>query len=116
MPPFKFSKYQFVSALTEDGSLGRVFLSERERFPFRDFSDNRSHIVREGDSLFTLAHRFFKGLPRPSGLWWVIADFQPEPIHDPTIQLDLGRVLFVPSVRTVVEEVFSESRVAEATP
>ena len=116
MPPFKFSKYQFVSALTESGATGRLFLAERERFRFRNFSDNRSHIVREGDTLFTLAHRFFKGLPRPAGLYWIIADFQPDPIHDPTIQLGLGRVLFIPSTRTVREEVFNESRIAEATP
>lgn len=116
MPPFRFSRYQFVSALTEEGGTGRLFLAERQRFSFRDFSDNRTHIVREGDSLFTLAHRFFQGLPRPAGLWWVIADFQPEVVHDPTITLSLGRVLFIPSVRTVVEEIFSEGRATEATP
>jgi len=40
----------------------------------------------------------------------VIADFQPDPVHDPTLSLDLGRVLFIPSVRVVTEEVFAEAR------
>jgi hypothetical protein len=44
----------------------------------------------------------------------VIADFQADPIHDPTLSLALGRELAIPSVRTVVEEVFSESRRDEA--
>ena len=116
MPPFRFSRYQFVSALTEEGGAGRLFLAERQKFSFREFTDNRTHTVREGDSLFTLAHRFFRGLPRPSGLWWVIADFQPEVIHDPTVKLALGRTLIIPSVRTVLEEVFNEARATEATP
>ena len=116
MPPFRFSRYQFTSALTSEDGSGKLFLAGREKFPFRNLSDNRTHIVGEGDTLFTLAHRFFQGTPRPAGLWWVIADFQPEVIHDPTISLDLGRVLFIPSVRTIIEEVFSEARATEATP
>jgi len=93
-----------------------LILTEPERFFFREFDDNRSHTVRRGDTLFTLAHRFFTGIPRPSGLWWVIADFQPDPIHDPTLDLEEGRTLFIPSVRTVREEIFSEDRAGEATP
>ncbi len=115
MPPFRFSRFQFTAALNDEDS-DILFLTDREVFGFRQLSDNRTHIVREGDTLFTLAHRFFKGLPRPSGLWWLIADYQPQPIHDPTIALTLGRVLFIPSLRTVIEEVFNESRTEEATP
>jgi hypothetical protein len=85
-------------------------------YRLRALSDNRQHIVKEGDTLFSLAGRYFAPLPRPAGLWWVIADFQPDPIHDPTLALEVGRVLVVPSVRTVVEEVFSEKRRQEAAP
>jgi hypothetical protein len=46
----------------------------------------------------------------------VIADFQPDPIHDPTLELEPGRVLVIASLRTVLEEIFSESRREEATP
>lgn len=81
-----------------------------EPFRFKAFEDNREHVVREGDSLFTLAGQYFEREPRACGLWWVIADFQPEPIHDPTLALEVGRVLMIPSMRTLTEEVFSERR------
>ena len=40
----------------------------------------------------------------------MIADFQPGPIHDPTLALDVGRALVIPSVRVVTEEILSEQR------
>jgi hypothetical protein len=114
MPPRRFSRHTFTSAVKDDE--GRLFLTEREPFRFRSLPDNRQHVVKEGETLFSLAGRYFAPLPRPAGLWWVIADFQPDPIHDPTVALEPGRVLVVPSIRTVQEEVFSETRRAEATP
>jgi hypothetical protein len=108
MPPRRFSRYSFSAAVLDDA--GRLFLTEREPFRFRSLPDTRQHVVQAGDTLFSLAGRYFAPLPRPSGLWWVIADFQPEPIHDPTLALDLGRVVFIPSVRVITEEVFAEAR------
>jgi hypothetical protein len=113
MPPRRFSRYSFSAAV--QGDAGRLFLTEREPFRFRSFSDNRQHVVQQGDTVFSLAGRYFAPLPRPSGLWWVIADFQPEPIHDPTLALDLGRLLFIPSIRVITEEVFAEARRQEAS-
>lgn len=114
MPPRRFSRYTFSAAVMDDEE--RLFLTDREPFRFRPLSDNRQHVVREGDTLFSLAGRYFASLPRPAGLWWVIADFQPEPVHDPTLSLELGRLVVVPSVRTLVEEVFSEKRRVESAP
>jgi hypothetical protein len=108
MPPRRFSRYSFSAAVLDDG--GRLFLTEREPFRFRSLPDNRQHVVQQGDTLFSLAGRYFAPLPRPAGLGWVIADFQPAPIHDPTLALDLGRVVFLPSVRVITEEVFAETR------
>ena len=113
MPPRRFSRFSFSAAVLDDA--GRLFLTEREPFRFRSFPDNRQHVVQQGDTLFSLAGRYFAPLPRPSGLWWVIADFQPEPIHDPTLALDLGRVVFIPSVRVITEEVFAEARRQETS-
>jgi hypothetical protein len=113
MPPRRFSRYSFSAAVLDD--TGRLFLTEREPFRFRSLSDNRQHVVQQGDTVFSLAGRYFAPLPRPSGLWWVIADFQPEPIHDPTLALDLGRLLFIPSIRVITEEVFAEARRQEAS-
>lgn len=114
MPPRMWSRHQFTSGVTDDD--GAWFLNDRERFPFRDYRDNRVHVVREGDTLFSLAGIYFRGLTRPCGLWWVIADFQPDPIHDPTLALQPGRALFIPSTRTVVEDVFNRRRYVEAPP
>ena len=114
MPPRRFSRYTFSAAVLDDEE--RLVLTDREPFRFRPLPDNRQHVVKEGDTLFSLAGRYFASLPRPAGLWWVIADFQPEPVHAPTLGLELGRLVVVPSVRTLVEEVFSESRRAESAP
>jgi len=108
MPPRRYSRYTFATAQADDD--GRLMMYGAEPYRYRAFSDNREHVVSEGDALWTLADRYFAGLPRPAGLWWVIADFQPTPIHDPTIALDLGTVIVIPSIRTVTEEIFSERR------
>jgi hypothetical protein len=106
--PRRFSRYTFATALRDaDGDL---VLYGDEPYRFRNFEDNREHVVREGDTLFSLAAQYFLGVPRPDGLFWVIMDFQPEPIHDPTIELAVGRVLIIPSLRTLQEEIFSARR------
>lgn len=114
MPPRRFSRYSFTSAISDSNA--KRYLTEPEPFLFRAIQDTRVHIVQEGETLWTLAAKFYKGLPRPAGFWWVIADFQPDPIIDPTLELQRGRSLFIPSIRTVVEDVFADSRRAEATP
>lgn len=108
MPPRRFSRFTFSAAVLDD--TGQLLLTEREPYRFRALADTRQHVLQQGDTLFTLAGRYFAPLPRPAGLWWIIADFQPEPIHDPTLALDLGRLLFIPSVRVITEEIFSEAR------
>lgn len=108
MPPRRFSRHTFTRAFTDDD--GNLLLSDPEPFRFKVFDDNRFHVVKDGDSLFSLAAKYFRGVSRPAGLWWVIADFQPEPIHDPTVKLESGKVVVIPSLRTVFEEVFSEQR------
>ena len=75
-----------------------------------DLADNRTHGVVSSDSLFSLAGKYFAPLPRACGFWWVIADFQPDPIVDPTLALDIGRLLYIPSTRVVTDVVLGESR------
>lgn len=108
MPPRRFSRYEFTEGIRDAG--GQLFLTDREPFRFRPLPDSRVHDVQEGESLFSLAGRFFRPRPRAAGLWWIIADFQPDPIQDPSVPLELGRRLFVPSLRTVDEEILSEKR------
>ena len=111
MPPRFLSRHTFTigTALTDEDD-ERLFLTDRDLFAFRQLNDNRSHVVVAGDTLFSLAGKYFRGLPRPAGLWWVIADYQPQPYHDPTIELPVGAVLVIPSPRTVEQLVFSETR------
>lgn len=113
MPPRKYSRHQFTCGLHYGR---RLLLADRERFAYRNYRDNRVHVVKEGDTLWHLAGRYFDGVPRACGLWWIIADFQPNPIHDPTLALQPGTTLIIPSLRTVVEEVFNTKRQREARP
>jgi len=108
MPPRRFSRHTFTRSFEDTN--GFFQLSEREPFRFQSFDDNRQHIVADGDTVFNLAGRFFASFDRPSGLWWIIADFQTDPIIDPTIALEIGRTLAIPSLRVIVEEIFSEAR------
>lgn len=99
MPPRRFSRYEFTAAV-RDGQ-GRLLLTEREPIRFRALPDNILHVVREGDTLFVLAARYYRPKPRAAGFWWVIADFQPDPILDPTLTLRIGRELVIPSLVTL---------------
>lgn len=101
MPPRAGSRYAF-SLGVRDGA-GRLFLTEREPFRYRELPDMRQHVVVDGDTLFHLAGRYFAPLPRACRYWWVIADFQPEPLIDPTLLLDPGRRLFIPSTRALTD-------------
>jgi len=111
MPPRKYSRHLFTLGIKNaDDSKERVFLTDRSRYFFRVLPDNRQHVVIEGDSLFNLAGRYFSPISRACGIWWIIADFQPEPIHDPTLKLARGRLMIIPSLATVLAEIFSVSR------
>jgi hypothetical protein len=108
MPPQAGSRYLFCEAYAD--ARGRRMLSERVPFRFQAFADSRVHVVEEGDSLFTLAGRYFAPLPRACGFWWVIADFQPDPIFDPTLLLVPGTRICVPSVRVLTDVILAEAR------
>lgn len=108
MPPGLLSRYSLCTASLDDADA--LVLSEPEPFRFVDLSDNRQYVVQDGDSYFSIAGRFFKPLARASGFWWVIIDFQPVPIIDPTVPPAPGTVLVIPSVRTVTELIVNEAR------
>jgi len=112
MPPGEISRHLLTDGITDEDT-NDLFLAPREPYRFRNLSDTRTHEVRQGDTLFTLAGTFFAPTPRACGLWWVIADFQPDPVFDPTLELTPGVVLYIPSLRTVLEKVLSEERRGE---
>lgn len=108
MPPRSHSRHLFTQGIRDER--GRLFLSERTPFNFRELSDTRRHTVVQGDTLWSLAGRYFAPLPRACGFWWAIADFQPEPILDPTDPLSEGRVLFIPSIRALTDVILRRPR------
>lgn len=113
MPPRALSRHVFTRAIKDVDE--RTILTDRKPYRFADLFDNRFHVVQEGDSLFTLAGKYFSSFERPAGLWWIIADFQPDPIHDPTLKLESGTTVVVPSERAVREEVFNGARRQETS-
>ncbi len=108
MPPRAGSRHTFCfGVLDEDG---RRLLTEREPYRYRDLPDNREHRVVEGDTLWGLAGLYFAPLPRACGFWWAIADFQPDPLVDPTLDLEPGRRVVIPSTRLLTDVILGESR------
>lgn len=89
---------------------GRRFLGPRPRFGYRPLPDNREHPIRGGERLWHVSQLSFPDHPRAGALYWVIADFQPEPILDPTILLPEGHRLVIPSVRTLETLILATDR------
>lgn len=108
MPPRANSRYRHCRGILDED--GNTLLTEREPFGFRRFADTLEHRVVEGDSLWGLAAQYYAALERPAGYWWVLADFQPEPIVDPTLALEVGRVLMIPSLRVLTDVILGDRR------
>jgi hypothetical protein len=108
MSAHALSRYRWSSIFVDEAN--RRFFGPRPRFEYQDLPDNKIHTVREGERLWHVAQIHFRGFARAGNLWWVIADFQPQPIHDPTLALEPGTYLVVPSLRTVEGLVFTADR------
>lgn len=108
MAPRAGSRHSFCLGVLDPE--GRRLLTEREPFRYRELPDNRQHRVVEGDTLWGLAGLYFAPLPRACGFWWAIADFQLDPIVDPTVGLEVGRVLVIPSTRVLSDVILGEVR------
>lgn len=115
MPPRNFSRHIFSTALSTPE--GNRELTLPDPYAFASFDDTRRHVVQQGDNLQSIAARYYEGFNRPESLWWIVGEFQPDPIFDPTVELEVGRVILVPSLRTVYDSAFSEERreIAEVT-
>jgi len=99
------SRYRFCTVLGGNGATS--YLDEREPFRFRDEPDNRFHTARDGDTWWGLAWKFFAGFPNKALLWWLLCEFQPEAVVDPTIRIEAGRIVAIPSERLIRTQVFS---------
>lgn len=105
---FANSRYRYCTEYQDDD--GNYYLDEREPFRYQDVSDNRFHTVIDGDTWWGLAHLYFSGYTRQCGLWWLLCEYQPTPVIDPTLRLEPGDVIVIPPMRMVRMEVFSSER------
>jgi len=99
------SRYKHSIALQDEN--GAIFLDIRPRMLYMGGYDEILHEVVLGDTLHNLAQRYYGAFPEPAGLWWTIAEFQPEPINDPTVRLEPGTWLVIPSVDTIQQWLMS---------
>jgi len=100
---FEDSRYVLSDLFVDSQS--RVYLGPRERFFFEDLDDVIPHTVREGDTWHSLAHQYYgRALSAEVNLWWALADFQPEPVLDPTLVLAAGTIVLIPPIRVMQEE------------
>jgi hypothetical protein len=104
MPPHSRSRYLASFGLRDSND--KIFLTERKPFRFdATLKGTRRHIVAQGERLWHLAYRYFKPYPNAEHLWWVIAEFQPIPIRDLTLDLEVGSIIYIPSVRVLQERI-----------
>ncbi len=118
--PSYFSRYRFCSAI-QDGQ-GRLYFTSPEPFEYVDLPDNRLLTTIGTETWETIADQHFASLApqlaligmEPSHLAWVLQDFQPDPAPDAafdgTLRIPGNTKLVLPSLSTVLERVFNESR------
>lgn len=106
----EYSRYRYCTVLSAADSHETKYLDEREPFRFQDETDNRFYTAVDGDTWWGLCHKFFPSFPRKAGLWWLLCEFQPEPVIDPTLAIQPGTQIVIPSERLVRTQVFNRER------
>jgi hypothetical protein len=101
------SRYAYsIGKIDNDGI---TYLTDPEPFPY----DNKlpgtiKHVVADGETIWTIARKYYSSIKNAEHLWWVIADFQPVPLHDMTIDLTVGSILYIPSMRVLSEQILGK--------
>lgn len=101
MPPHALSRFRFCSAIEDEDN--DLILTDPEPYTTAQ-RDDVVTTVNEGSSLTLLAYRQYGR----AELWWVVADRAG--IYDPTLRMEPGTQIVMPSRRTVNEEILNESR------
>lgn len=106
--PGALSTYRFCSAIVDEDT-GQLWLTDPVPYTYRVLDDTIEHQVTEGDTYESIAAMYYQSIPDGAQLWRIVAEFQPTIPLDATVP-PIGPVVYVPSIRTVLEEIFSESR------
>lgn len=108
----KFSPHQYTMAKTN--TAGERFLTDRVPFRFVEVPGTRVHVVQEGERMEDLAQRYLARFDTDdtpaAGLAWLLRDFQPTPIIDPTIKLKAGALVYIPTESFVAQRIFDDRR------
>lgn len=109
--PLPDSRY-FISDVVEleDGNLLTL---PPDPIPYLNLDDDEIHVVQQGDDLFRIAAKYYKGTRRPASFFWAIAWYQPVPIKDAFAPLKPGREIIIPSFRTIQTLHLNASRDAD---
>ena len=100
---FEDSRYVLADMFFD--AQNRTYIGPRERFFFEDLEGNIPHTVRDGDDWHSLAYQYYgRALSGQVNLWWGIADFQPEPVLDPTLTLQPGTIILIPPLHVLQGE------------
>jgi hypothetical protein len=98
---------RYANAGVAKDAEGRTFIQQEDPVPYQPRFDNVLHMVKEGETLELLADRFFGGLADSALLYWIVGQFQPEPIQDPTEALEGGTIMVIPSQDYVNSDVLA---------
>ena len=107
MPPGVNSRHAVTPMIARIDD-GLTFLLDREPYRYVPRPDNRRVVVQQGDTWHSLAARHLHPIARPQDLWWLICDFQPTPVLDPTAPIAVGSVVFIPSPEFVQGTVLTD--------
>ena len=109
MPPGIGSRHLQTLTVTRTTD-GQAYLLDREPIRYVDRADNKRIIAQQSDTWQSLAANYLEPLPNPDNFYWVICDFQPDPIIDPTIQPTPGTIVYIPAPEYVLGNYWSPSR------
>ena len=105
MPPRKNSRYQFCLAVRRTGKL---FLSTPVPFRFEEHADTVIHYTTEGQTIDQIAEYYYGD--NGWRYWWAIAQFQPNPIVDPTLSFQANTEILIPSKRVLTQIIQNPDR------
>lgn len=96
------SRYRLSFVVSDEVRGIRYNLLRRERVSFDSNAENRLYQAQSGENSFAVAAKHFRRYARPASLFWLVCEYQPTPILDPTTDLG-GRTIYIPPDSKVTE-------------